>query len=110
MGYKRQRVTYNLCDPRATDVPDPTADLSLNYELEVAKFAAIPDHDQEPDKEFAESKTRTYHERVGSGRTAAWRGGVGQGWMPTELFIFSVYPRFIRGLSAGREALFRPGC
>ena len=26
---------------------DPTADLSLNYELELANFAAIPDHEQE---------------------------------------------------------------
>ena len=33
-----------------------------------------------------ESKTRTYHGQVGSGRTAGWRGGVGQDWMPTELF------------------------
>ena len=33
-----------------------------------------------------ESKTRTYHGRVGSGRTAGWRGGVGQDWLPTELF------------------------
>ena len=47
MGYKRQRITYDLCDPRATDAPDapdPTADLSLNYELELANSAAIPDH------------------------------------------------------------------
>ena len=33
-----------------------------------------------------ESKTRTYHGRVGSGRTAGWRGGVGQDWVPTEMF------------------------
>ena len=31
------------------------------------------------------SKTRTYHGRVASGRTAGWRGGVGQDRMPTEL-------------------------
>ena len=51
MGFKRQRVAYDLCDPRATDAPDPTADLSLNYELELANFAAIPDHEQEPEEE-----------------------------------------------------------
>ena len=51
MGFKRQRVAYDLCEPRATDAPDPTADLSPNYELELANFAAIPDHDQEPEKE-----------------------------------------------------------
>ena len=34
---------------------------------------------------FVESKTRTYHKRVGSGRTAGWPGGVGQDWVPTEL-------------------------
>ena len=50
MGFKRQRVPYDLCDPRATDAPDPTADLSLNNELELANFAAIPDHDQEPEE------------------------------------------------------------
>ena len=32
-----------------------------------------------------ESETRTYHGRVGSGRKAGWRGGVGQDWMPTKL-------------------------
>ena len=32
-----------------------------------------------------ESKTRTYLGRVGSGRTAGRRGGVGQDWMPTEI-------------------------
>ena len=33
-----------------------------------------------------ESKTRTYHGRVGSGRPAKRPGGVGQDWVPTELF------------------------
>ena len=33
---------------------------------------------------LVESKTRTYHGRVGSRRTAAWRGEVGQNWTPTE--------------------------
>ena len=33
-----------------------------------------------------ESKTRTYHGRVGSGRPAGRPGGVGQDWVPTELF------------------------
>ena len=33
-----------------------------------------------------ESKTRTYLGRVGSGRTAGRRGGVGQDWVPTEVF------------------------
>ena len=51
MGFKWQRVAYDLSDPRATDAPDPTADLSLNYELELANFAAIPDHEQEPEEE-----------------------------------------------------------
>ena len=51
MGFKRQRVAYNLCDLRATDTPDPTVDFSLNYELELANFAAIPDDDQEPEEE-----------------------------------------------------------
>ena len=50
MGFKRQRVAFDLSDPRATDVPDPTADLSFNYELELANFAAIRDHEQEPEK------------------------------------------------------------
>ena len=50
MGFKRQRVAFDLSDPRATDAPDPTADLSLNYELELENFAAIPDHEQEPEE------------------------------------------------------------
>ena len=50
MGFKRQRVAFDLSDPRATDAPDPTADLSLNYELELANFAAVPDHEQEPEE------------------------------------------------------------
>ena len=50
MGFKRQRVAFDLSDPRATDAPDPTADFSLNYELELANFAAIPDHEQEPEE------------------------------------------------------------
>ena len=33
-----------------------------------------------------ESKTRTYHERVESGRPAERPGGVRQDWVPTELF------------------------
>ena len=33
-----------------------------------------------------ESKTWTYHERVGSERPAERPGGVGQDWVPTELF------------------------
>ena len=32
-----------------------------------------------------ESKFRTYHGQVGSGRTAGWRNGVEQDWVPTEL-------------------------
>ena len=31
-----------------------------------------------------ESKTRTYHGRVGTERTAGRRGGVGQDWTPSE--------------------------
>ena len=34
----------------------------------------------------AESKTRTYQGQVGSERTVGRRGGVGQDWVPTELF------------------------
>ena len=33
-----------------------------------------------------ESKNRTYHWCVGMERTGGWPGGVGQDWMPTELF------------------------
>ena len=33
-----------------------------------------------------EPKTRTYHRRVGSERPAELLGGVGQDWVPTELF------------------------
>ena len=51
MGFKRQRVAYDMCDPRAPDAPDPTADFSPNCELELANFAAIPDHEQEPEEE-----------------------------------------------------------
>ena len=47
MGFKWQRVASDLGDLRATDSPDPAADLSLNYELELANFAAIPDQEQE---------------------------------------------------------------
>ena len=51
MGYKRQRIAFDLSDLRATDAPDPSADFSLNYELGLANFAAIPDHEQEPEEE-----------------------------------------------------------
>ena len=34
----------------------------------------------------AESKTRTYHRRVGTERLAERPGEVGQDWVPTELF------------------------
>ena len=54
MSFKRQRVAFDLNDPRATDAPDPTADLSLNYELELANFAAIPDHNQDPEEAASE--------------------------------------------------------
>ena len=37
-------------------------------------------------RKLVESKTRKDHGRVGSGRTAGWRGEFGQDWMPTELF------------------------
>ena len=33
-----------------------------------------------------EPKTRTHHGRVGSGRTAGWRGGAGQDGTPTEQY------------------------
>ena len=35
---------------------------------------------------LVESKTRTYHGRGGSGRPAERPGGVGQDWVPIELF------------------------
>ena len=58
MGFKRQRVAFDLGDLRATDAPDPTVDLSLNYELELASFAAIPDHEQEPEEPAPEEPAR----------------------------------------------------
>ena len=51
MGFKQQHVAYDLRDSRATDAPDPTADLSLNYELQLTNFAEIPGHEQEPEEE-----------------------------------------------------------
>ena len=39
-----------MSDPRETDAPDPTVDLSLNYELELANFAATPDHEQKAEE------------------------------------------------------------
>ena len=48
---------------------------------------------------FVESKTRTYHGRVGSGRTAGWQGGVGQDWMPTERFAYETgFPRTLQSI------------
>ena len=44
-------MAYDLFDQRATDAPNPTADLSLNYELELANFAAVLDEDQELEEE-----------------------------------------------------------
>ena len=46
-----QRVAYDLSDPRVTDALDPTTDFSFNHELGLASFAAIPDHEQEPEEE-----------------------------------------------------------
>ena len=51
VGFKRQRVELELPDARGNDVPEPTAGLSLDYELELASFAAIPDDDQQPEEE-----------------------------------------------------------
>ena len=51
MVFKRQQVELEQSDARETDAPDPTADLSLNYALELANFAAIPDDDQQPKEE-----------------------------------------------------------
>ena len=51
MGFKRRRVELEQSDARETDALDSTADLSLNYELELANFAAIPDDDQQPEEE-----------------------------------------------------------
>ena len=52
MGFKRRRVELEQSDARETDALDSTADLSLNYELELANFAAIPDDDQHPEKKL----------------------------------------------------------
>ena len=50
-------------------------------------------------REPVESKTRTYHGRVGSGRAAARRGGVGQDWVLTELFAQETRdPRTFQGI------------
>ena len=51
MGFKRQRVELEQSDARETDAPDPTADFSLNYELELASFAAILDDYQQPEED-----------------------------------------------------------
>ena len=40
-----QTVYREQSDARETDAPDAIADLSLNYELELANFDAIPDDD-----------------------------------------------------------------
>ena len=58
-----------------------------------------------------ESKTRTYLGRVGSGRTAGWRGGVGQDWVPTELFAQETsLPRTFQSIAnTSSECLFRCG-
>ena len=46
-----------------------------------------------------ESKTRTYHRRVGSGRLAVRPGWVGQDWVPTELFAQDTrVPRTLQGI------------
>ena len=37
-------------------------------------------------EQHVESKTRTYHGQFGSGRPAERPGGIGQDWVPTELF------------------------
>ena len=50
-----------------------------------------------------ESKTRTYHGRVGSERTAGWRGGVEQDQMPSELFAWEKsVPRNLRSIAERR--------
>ena len=47
MGFKRQRVNFGLFDARETDATDPNTDLSHNYELQHASFAAISDDGQQ---------------------------------------------------------------
>ena len=49
-GLQAAARRVRLVRSRATDALDPTADLSLNYELELAKFAAISDHGREPEQ------------------------------------------------------------
>ena len=51
MAFKRQRMELEQSDTRHTDTPDSTADLSLDYALELSNFAAIPDDGQHPGKE-----------------------------------------------------------
>ena len=51
MGFKRHRVELEQSGACETDAPDPPADLSLNYELALANFAAIPEDDQQPEEE-----------------------------------------------------------
>ena len=51
MGFKRQRDELERSDACETDAPDLTADLSLNYELELTNFAATPYDDQQPEEE-----------------------------------------------------------
>ena len=46
-----------------------------------------------------ESQTRTYHERIGSGRTAGRRGEAGQDGTPTEQFALeTTVPRTSQGI------------
>ena len=52
MGFKRQRVELELSEAREADAPDPTADHSFNYELELANFAVILDHGRKPEEKL----------------------------------------------------------
>ena len=56
---------------------------------------------------FVESKTRTYHGRVGTERTARRRDGVGQNWTPTEQFAQETrIPRTLEGIEKILHELF----
>ena len=58
---------------------------------------------------LSNQKTRTYHWRVGTERTAGRREGVGQDWAPTEQFAQETsVPRTVQGIvKVLRESLSR---
>ena len=53
---------------------------------------------------LTESKTRTYHGQVGSGRPADWPGGVGKDWVQKKLFAQEA--QVLRAPPASKKQLF----